>query len=190
MRSARLGSAVLVAPAGVMAGHALGYLLAGRGHAGHHAVDHGYLPAAASVAVALFLGTLLWNFARVRSSGPRTSPWGSPASGPPVRLMVCAQWVLFVGQELVEHAAAGDAVAVIQSPALWLGLVSQVAVATAAILLLSAADWAGGRVVDILPAGSTWAPSPRTWPLPTDLLPDGRLLFSTATSRGPPLPRS
>lgn len=174
-----------------MAGHALGYLLAGRGHGSHHAVDHGYLPAAASVAVALFLGTLLWKFASARRYGARRSPWRSPpTSGPPVRLMVCAQWMMFVGQELVEHAAAGNAVAVIQSPALWLGLVSQVAVATAAILLLAAADWAGGRVVDILVSHPTRVPSPRAWPLPADLLPDGRLLFSTATSRGPPLSRS
>lgn len=187
MRSTRIGFALLVAPAAVMAGHALGYLFAGHEHPAHHAIDHGYLPVVASIAVTLFLGTLLWLFVSARCSHSRTYPWRGAPSTPSVRHMVGVQWVLFVSQEFFEHAAAGDASAVIRSPALWLGLVAQVGLAAAAVFLLGAADWAGGRVLEILLSHSTAVPSPPVWAPAAQRQPAGRLLFSTATSRGPPL---
>lgn len=184
MRSTRSGLAVLLAPAGVLAGHALGYLLAGSGHTGAHAVDHGYLPTAAAVAVPAVLAAVVWT---VLGADRREGP--GMARGCSLRFLVVAQWTLFVGQELVEHAATGDAARVVASPALWLGLVSQVAVAAAAMLFLSAASWVGGRVVAFRSGSvSSLSPAP-PWPLAAEPHPVTGMLLATVSSRGPPLRR-
>lgn len=185
MRSTRCHLALLVAPAGVLAGHAGGYFLAGSGHAGVHPVDHGYLPTAAAVAIPPVVAALLWS-----SVGAGRHP-GCSAAGRAgsLRFLVAAQWVLFVGQELIEHAAAGHPAAVVASPALWLGLVSQVAVAASAVLLLSAASWVGGRVVTVLLSSVSSLPPPPAWPLVAGARPVTGMVLATVSSRGPPLRR-
>ena len=184
MRSTRWHLALLVAPAGVLVGHAGGYFLAGSGHTGAHPVDHGYLPTAA-VAIPPVVAALLWS-AVGAGRHPGRSAAGRAGS---LRFLVAAQWVLFVGQELVEHAAAGHPAAVVASPALWLGLVSQVAVAAAAVLLLSAASWVGRRVVTVLLSPVSSLPPPPAWPLVAGARPVTGMVLATVSSRGPPLRR-
>ena len=131
---------VLAAPTGVLAGHALGYTAAGP-HAG--AVDHSYLGTAAAVVGPLAVAAVLWAVAtggRSRSrSGLRPLPLGP---------LLAAQWAMFAGQEMVEHALAGHGPAdALASPAVWLGLGAQAVVALGLAVLLKAAGLAGARLV-------------------------------------------
>jgi hypothetical protein len=180
MRSARSARAVLVVPAAVLAGHWLGYALAGNGHHGAQPVAHGYLPAAVAVALPALVAAMAW--AAVGSRG-----WARSGGSPPrVAPLVGAQWVVFSLQELVEHTIAGDAVGVVASPAVWLGLASQVAVAAATCLLLGAASSAGGRVVALLGRIVGPVPPARGWWATPVIVPAHRALRVTVGSRGPP----
>ncbi|HEX2273837.1 MAG TPA: hypothetical protein VHG90_08185 [Acidimicrobiales bacterium] len=181
MRSARSTPAVLVVPAAVLVGHWLGYLVAGSGHEGSHAVQHGYLPAVAAVALPALAAAVVW--AAVSSGRSRGHQQDGAAQ---VRFLVAAQWAVFVLQELIEHALVGDPLGVLSSPALWLGLCSQVAVAAAAGLLLRAASWAGGRSVAVLGSPPRWRAATGSWPVPTVLPPATALLLATVSPRGPP----
>jgi hypothetical protein len=175
LSSARVTIA-LAAPAGVLAGHALGYL-AGGPHAGGHAVDHSYLTVAAAGFSPLAVAALLW----AAMSGTR------PGSRVPVGALLAAQWALFAGQEMAEHALAGHGPAeALRSPAVWLGLGAQVLVALALALLLRVAGVTGARVLASLArlvrgatAASGWPPS--TGPRSPSFLPARR-----PSSRGPP----
>lgn len=181
VRSARSLLALLVVPAAVLAGHGLGYELAGSGHAASHPVDHGYLPTAAAVALPAAVAALLWVAAGL--GGHRD---GAPARAPSVVFLVAAQWVLFASLELIEHAAAGEVAAVVASPALWLGLLSQVAVAAATALLLRAASSVGAHAVTVrCAAGRRLAPSPGWLPAPV-ARPKAPLVVAAVSSRGPP----
>lgn len=183
MRSARASLVVLVAPAGVVAGHGLGYLLAGADAPGSHAVDHRYLPVAVSVAVPLVVGALLWAAAHPGRTG-RAGHRRQVPLGP----LVAAQWILFTGQELVEHAAAGHAAGLLHSRALWWGLGAQVVVAAASALLLSASALVGARAVHVARLGPARLVPPLVSTRPnvgTRRL-RAAVLCSTITSRGPP----
>ena len=182
MRSARASLVVLVAPAGVVAGHGLGYLLSGADTPGSHAVDHGYLPIAVSVALPLVVGALLWAAARPGRTGTRHR------SQVPLGLLVATQWTLFTGQELVEHAAAGHAAGLLHSRALWFGLGAQVVVAATAALLVSASALVGARAVQVVPPGPPRLVPPLVSTCPTvgARRPPVAVLCSTITSRGPP----
>ncbi|HEV3402614.1 MAG TPA: hypothetical protein VG078_12395 [Acidimicrobiales bacterium] len=181
MRSVRCTPAVLVVPAAVLAGHWLGYVLVGSGHGGSHALHHGYLPAVALVALPPSVAAVLL---AVVGSGARGGDRRDGAT--PVAFLVGAQWTLFVGQELVEHALAGDALGVVASPALWLGLAAQVVVAAAAGVVLGAASWAGARAVALLGGVPRWLPSDRGWPTVPVRPPLTGALLPPASSRGPP----
>ena len=181
MRSVRSTPAVLVVPAAVLAGHWLGYLLVGSAHGGSHALHHGYLPAVALVAVPPSVAALL--LAAVgRGGGGRDRRDGAAS----VAFLVGAQWTLFVAQELLEHALAGDALGVVASPALWLGLAAQVVVAVAAGLVLGAASWAGARAVALLGGVPRWLPPAGGWPTVPVRPPLTGALAAPASSRGPP----
>jgi hypothetical protein len=184
VRSARSTPAVLAVPAAVLAGHWLGYLLAGNGHHASHRVGHGYLSAAVTVALPA-LGAALVSVAL--GSGGRGRRCGEGRGGlPAVASLVGAQWAVFVVQELIEHTLAGDALAAVASPALWVGLAAQVAVAITVWLLLSGASWAGGRAVDVFVRVVRSLHRARQWSAPPVLPPvDGTLLL-TVSSRGPP----
>jgi hypothetical protein len=131
---------LLLLPAGVLAGHAMGY--AGAGHAHGAAASphvHGYLASAATVAVPLAVLALLWAVARPAA-----------AAGVSFPRMLALQWVALLFQEAVEHLVAGQPVAaLLGSRPLWLGLAAQLAVAGGAILLLRSARAVGARLASL-----------------------------------------
>jgi hypothetical protein len=181
VRSARSTPAVLVVPAAVLAGHWLGYLLAGSAHGGSHTLHHDYLPAVALVVLPASVAALL-----LAAVGQGALGRERPAGVPSVAALAGAQWTLFVAQELVEHALAGDALAVVASPALWVGLAAQVAVATAARLLLGAASWAGARTVALLRCAPRRLPPAGRWVIAAVRPPLAGAVLAPASSRGPP----
>ncbi len=178
---------VLAAPAGVLAGHAIGYLAA-PGPAGEAAVHHGYLALVLALAVPLAVLAVGWavTVGRRRPAAPGRLD-GDIALGP----LVVAQWVLFSGQEVVEHALAGHGVgAILHSPALWCGLTAQVVTALAVVVLLRTSVAAGARLVGLGGAGPAaaalpvlrWGSAPPSWPVPSSPA-------AVCPSRGPPPPR-
>ncbi len=174
---------VLAAPAGVLGGHAIGYLAA-PGPAGAAAVHHGYLALVLALVVPLAVLAVAWAATAGATAGGR---YRRVALGP----LVVAQWMLFTGQEVVEHALAGhSAGAALHSRALWCGLAAQVVTALAVIALLraSAATGAryltldgGGRVLVVLPL-VRWRPHRPSWSPPSSPA-------TAVPSRGPPAPR-
>ncbi len=179
---------ILAAPAGVLGGHAIGYLAA-PGPAGAAALHHGYLALALAVAVPLGVLAVGW----AATAGAAATPASAPAAGGrsvPVGPLLLAQWVLFVGQEAVEHAAAGHgAPAALQSPALWCGLAAQVITALAVVMLLRASAVTGARLVSLLGARLLVPVRSLSWLPPR---PSRRRSWSrvvTCPSRGPPGPR-
>ncbi len=183
MPSARSTPALLVVPAAVVTGHELGYALAGGGHGGHHPVDHGYLPALAATTLPLLVAALVWAAVSARRGRCHHRGGELPL---PLAWLVWAQCGAFVAQELVEHALAGDAAGVVASAALWLGLVSQLAVAVAAWVLLATVSRAGGRALALLHPVSQWLPrGPRCPPRPVRR-PPGSPILASLSSRGPP----
>jgi hypothetical protein len=162
----------LMMPAGVLAGHALGYGVAGP-HAGHD--HHGYLPAAGAAAAVLALAALF-----AAAAGPGRGH---------IRLshLVAAQAAAFATQEVIEHAAAGHgAAAVLESPAVWLGLAAQVATALCAALVVASASAAGAVLLAARPADAARAlPAPTWLPPAADPFPAGVVLLA-AGPRGPP----
>ena len=176
LSSARVAVA-LAAPAGVLAGHAVGYL-AGDAHSGGHAVDHAYLSGAAAVVGPLAVAALVWAGLSGARPGARSLPFGP---------LLAAQWALFFGQEMIEHALAGHGpLAALESPAVWLGLAAQVVVALALAVLLHAAGATAARALAFLArllaprtVAGGWA-RPAAWPAPSCLC---RL---RPASRGPP----
>ena len=134
----RLGVAFLI-PAGALAGHALAYGLAGAHSHGPAQVapGHGYLAAAAAVAIPLAVAALVWHACEGVTRRSR------PSLGP----LLVVQPLLFVGQEGLEHLLAGHGMASLaQSPAVRVGVVAQAVVAGMTLLLVRAAR-ATGRVV-------------------------------------------
>ena len=166
----------LAAPLGVVAGHTLGYQAADP-HA--HVVSHSYLGAVAAIAAPLAVAALAWAALSETRLGPRPAvPTGS---------LVAAQWALFVGQEMAEHALAGHGPAeALRSPAVWLGLVAQALVALAVALLLRAAGVTGARILASLSRVVGGATAGAGWPPSTGLRSPSFLPARRPTSRGPP----
>jgi len=167
MRLSRARMAVaLAAPAGVLGGHAIGYL-AGGAHARSHAVDHSYLGVVATLATPLVVAAVL-----VAAAGGRSRP--RPV---PVTALLAAQWILFAGQEMAEHALAGHGAAgALASPAVWVGLAAQGLTALALAVLLRVAALTGQRalasvshVVPVMADPTGWARLCRAWAPPVPL---------------------
>lgn len=171
---------LLAAPAGVVGGHAIGYLVAPGGSSGGAAVHHGYLALVVAVAVPLAVAAAAWAATGARRAAADVS------LGP----LLLAQWVLFAGQEVAEHAAAGHgAAAVVDSPALWCGLAAQVLTAGAAVVILRASAAAGARLIDLSRGGLPivlprlrWQPSAASWSTPSSPA-------APSPPRGPPATR-
>ena len=173
--SARV-TVAMAAPAGVLVGHALGYL-AGGPHAGDYPVDHSYLTAAAAGFGPLAVAALLWAAMSGTRAGTRV----------PVGALLAAQWALFGGQEMAEHALAGHGPAeALRSPAMWLGLGAQALVALALALLLRAAMVTGARVLASVGGTGRAATAATGWPPFTGLRSPSLLPDLRPTSRGPP----
>ena len=178
----RARSAVyVVATFGALLGHALGYLFAHPdAHARAHALAaHGYMGVAAALALPAFAAAIAWILVAPR--GDRRSV--RPAS------VAAVQVAVFVGQEILERAVVGHGpAAAVAEPALWWGVVAQVAVGLALGAVLRQAEGAVDRLrlgsVPVPPTASRDAaprcpagevpPPPRPSPL---------------SRRGPPLPR-
>jgi hypothetical protein len=133
---------LLLVPAGVLAGHALGYAGASHVHggtatAGH---SHGYLAAAGAVATLLAVLALA-GVAIARPGASRVS----------FRTLLALQWGLLLVQEGVEHAVAGaPVVTLLTSFALWLSLAGQLVAAAGAALLVRSARAVGGRLAALV----------------------------------------
>ena len=134
---------LLLVPAGVLAGHTLGYAGAGHVHGGSAGIaahSHGYLASASAVA------TLFAVLALVGAAGGvaavRTVSF---------RHLLALQWGALLVQEGVEHALAGEpVVTLLTSLALWLSLAGQLAAAAGAALLVRSAGVVGSRLVALL----------------------------------------
>ena len=138
---------LLAAPAGVLGGHAIGYLAAPE-PAGGGAVHHGYLSLALALSVPLAVMAVAWA-ATIGASGSRAVP--RPPRPVPLGPLLVAQWVLFTGQEAAEHAVSGHGLAAaLHSPALWWGLAAQVVTAAAILVLLRASAATGALLVALL----------------------------------------
>ena len=171
---------LLLVPAGVLAGHALGYNAAGQVHGGPAATaghPHGYLAAAAPVATVLALLALAG--VAIGRAGRGTVSF---------RSLLALQWAALLVQEGVEHALAGEPVTtLLTSPALWLSLAGQMAAAAGALLLVRSVRGMGARLVGLA------AVSARPFVLPGFALAGRccRRLHSrvgwTLAARGPPL---
>ncbi len=169
---------VLLAALGVVAAHGAAYGVA-PGHGSvtaHGAADlHGYLPLVVPVVVVAAMVGLGWLIAS-RSGGSRHLPTTAA--------LASTQAVVFLAQELIEHAVAGPGMhSALGSPAVWLGLVLQAVIACALLWVTRA----GRRVVDRLRShpGRVWenasgrSPSvPAGWPARWELAP--------RRPRGPP----
>ena len=176
LNSARTAVA-LAAPAGVVAGHAVGYLAADP-HSGSPAVDHSYLAGAPSLCAPLVVAALLWAATAGAGSCRR-----SLVAGP----LLAAQWALFVGQELVEHTLAGHGPgAALQSPAVWIGVAAQALVAVALALLLRTAAVAGARVTTSLSTLATGLEPPATPARPRSAWRPSFAVTAAPSGRGPP----
>lgn len=177
---------VLAAPAGVLGGHAIGYLAA-PGPAPAAAVHHGYLALVLAVAVPLAVLAVAWA-ATAGAGAVRETP--ARDRGVALGPLLVAQWVLFAGQEVVEHVAVGHgAGAALASPALWCGLAAQVLTALAVVVLLRASAATGARLV-ALAVGGPWLLLPLVPWRPRQ--PSWSYLSSPAVvspSRGPPATR-
>jgi len=178
---------LLAAPAGVLGGHAIGYL-ATPGPAGSEALHHGYLALVLAVALPLAVLGVAWaatEGAVGRACGGADRP--RPVRPAPVGALLAAQWVLFTGQEVVEHALSGHGpVAALQSRALWWGLAAQVVTALAILLLLRASAAAGARLLGLSGRGVAELlalPSRRP---PPGTRPTSSSLVAATSARGPP----
>ena len=167
----------LLAPSGVLAGHAVGHLIAPG--TGGHPVDHGYLGLAAAMAAPLALFALAWAGGRSRRVARRPVPLAG---------LLAAQSLLFGGQEAVEHVLAGNGViAVLGAPAVWVGLAAQVVTALTLVLLLRASATAGARLAAVVATRAVVAGLPvsgRCHVAPS--LPLRSRLLAAVASRGPP----
>ena len=169
---------LLLVPAGVLASHALGYLLA-HPHAaerhqalGHH--DHLSLLAVLAVLAAVAAVT-----AAILS--------GRAGRDVEVRLpsLAIAQALGFVALEFVEHAVSGAGLGgALGETGLWWGLGCQVMVAWAAVTLLRVGT-AVGAALWCAPGLSTTSP-PALVPALAVRFCDRRPLASPASRRGPP----
>lgn len=169
----------LLVASGTLAGHTIGYRLAGGG-AWSAEGAHGYLgPVTAIVVPAAILGFLVLAVSTARS-----------VTDTPVRLrtLLALQFACFLGQEAFERIAAGQSHHVhtlLAEPAIILGLVAQVVVATA----LWVAVWAGRHVARRLLGTERTLPEPFSpAPLGAATVLPALAYASPVMLRGPPRP--
>lgn len=177
MRSSRLWSLLLV-PAGLVAGHVIGYGAAGAlGAMPATTAGHSYLQGLLCLAVPFSLAVL----GQAVIAGVR-------AEVPPVRFASLggAQVALFLLIEVAGRAAAGVPVldALIE-PSILLGALAQIAVAGALWSAVRAATRVGTRLA--APGGDTAVRVASAW-RPTGAVPAARsIALSSISRRGPPV---
>lgn len=175
VRARRLSIAFLI-PAGALVGHAAGYAMGG-GH-GHATPAHGDLTAAVGLAVPLGLAALAWHVWQ----GARGE------AAPSLRLLLAAQPVVFLVQEVLEFTLGGHGMASLaQSPAVRAGVAAQVVVAVLIMLLVRVARAAGQAVVAALQRHRPVTGAAKSPPRPPTVM--ARRLRGVGTPihpRGPP----
>ena len=129
----------ILAALGVVVAHAAAYgLVSSHGAAHGDREVHGYLQMLAPVVVVATVAGMAWLVAS-RSGGSRRLP--------STVALASAQMLVFLAQELVEHALAGPgAHSALASPAVWLGLALQAVVAGVLVWLTRAGRRALGRL--------------------------------------------
>ena len=161
-------------PLGTVAGHVVGYVLAGQ-HAGLDG-NHSHLRPIAWVTAITALAGLGWV--------------GAARSGRSVRLPVAglaaAQASLFVILEAAEHVAGGHGLGhLLAEPGLRWGFAAQLATAAVLVLATSLARATGDRVRALLGGRPRRRSAPTA--VPTRFaVPRRLLLVSSASERGPP----
>lgn len=178
------------AVAGLLLGHSLSYLVAFRDP--HHRelilqrTGHGYLPAAADVALILMVAAVVALVARV---------WSGPGGGEPgsvgslVGLLALVQVGAFAGQEVLERLVAGAPLDdLVRDHLLAIGIVVQVAVAFVGAALLR---WTARTVARLAGVVGVLRSRPRpvpAWGLPEPAdLPRERVVATRRAVRAPPL---
>lgn len=175
---------LLAAPAGVLGGHAIGYLAA-PGPAGSEALHHGYL--ALVLAVALPLAVLGAAWAATEGAVGPAGGGGIGVRSVPVAPLLVAQWVLFTGQEVAEHTLSGHGpAAALQSQALWWGLAAQVVTALAILLLVRASAAAGARLLALAGRSLPVVLALVSWRPPGGTRPATSSPVAANSARGPP----
>jgi hypothetical protein len=173
-------TSLLLLPAGLTLGHAVGYLVGGRGH--HEAapvVGHGYLAVLVRLAVPLAAGALGAAFA---GGARRRDVWAPRWDALALQLAG-----LFLVVEVAEHALAGVGPAhVLHAPTTLWGLVGQALAAWVVTALVRVAHRAGRRVAG---GGRQRAPhraAPRRFPRPAADRAAGRDAATWVSLRAPP----
>lgn len=171
---------LLIAPAGMLAGHAVGYLVApSHLHASGLSDAHTHVPALATVAVPVAIVALLAISLREPRRPRLRALWW----------LVGLQAAAYVGMELTERAAAGlDVAAGAHDPAVLAGLAAQLLVASAIVVLEHVARRLGKGLFDPLGRRRPATVTGRLARLltATSHQPDRQATWRTCPRRGPP----
>jgi hypothetical protein len=169
-------AAVALLPLGVLLGHSAGY-----GLAGEH--THGYLAGgrlwwAAWLAGAGSVGAFAWFGLRGGGQPRRPRVFG----------VACAQAVVFVVQEGLEHVLHGEGLAdVVASPSFRWGIAAQVVTATILVVTASLARYTAQRLRALVGHSPGRVVARCSTPRPqTAADVQGTVLASPASERGPP----
>lgn len=169
--------AVILAPLGTIAGHVVGYGIAGQ-HAGLDG-SHSHLRPAALLAGLAALAVFGWVAGARRPQPPRLS----------VAWLAVGQAALFLGLESAEQLAGSHGLDhLLAEPALRWGLLAQVATAAAIVAVAVSARVSGDRVRALLAARTRGVPRSVVPPPPfaTAAVVRSLTLASSASERGPP----
>ena len=164
-------------PCGAIAGHVIGYLMAGES-AGLHG-SHGHLQAAAWLAGVAASAALVLVAARPCEGRTRFSlVW-----------LAGGQMAVFLGLEIAEQVATGNgAVGLLWSPSFRWGLVAQVLTATMLVVAARLSLASGERVRALLSSRASLVEPERgsSWPRTPSAFHNSIILASPASERGPP----
>jgi hypothetical protein len=176
MARRRLVLALLV-PAGVVASHAVGYLVAHpapRAHAHALGSSHGHLPLVSGVALAALIAAV------IVAVGAGLS--GSSV-GVPVQRLAIAQASAFLALEVAEHVYANrQPAALVAEPAVWVGLACAVLLARLAALVVDA----GAAIGAVLGRRPRPTASAAPGPLVAGGVAPVEVAWTPRSERGPP----
>ena len=177
MSFSRRAVAAGLVPCGAIAGHVVGYLMAGEPARLHG--SHGHLQPAAWVAGVVATVVLVLVAARPREGG----------AGPRLGWVAGGQMAAFSALEVAEHVVGGHgAVELLTSPSFRWGLLAQVVTASALVAAAKVSRASGERVRALLSARKRLGGATRrsSWPRSGGASHDSIILASPASERGPP----
>ncbi len=175
----------LLATAGVLVGHVLGYAVAHPSEADRTLAlaDHAYLGPVGTVVVPLGLLSMLGiGIQTVRRSGPSQVPSLTQLAG--------AQVGLFIAQELLERTwGSGGPLDVLTERGVWFGLVAQVLVAWVTLRLIRVTVAVARAVVASARASVRASGMRRAWTAVTEAV-AGTIVVRLPDGRAPPVRRA